>query len=159
MQSRWEGPFGAFPRSDTNPNMRIGDAERNQIAEQLSKHYSDGRLDAAEFQERLDKAMSAKTRSDLSGLLADLPSLQTPEQAAGSKPQPYRRPRVIRTVIFVLIAFWALSFFAASTHFLFFGWIHIPWLLIALVALFLWSRDRRHRRWRYRRQFLDERPQ
>ena len=142
-----------------NPNMRIGDAERNQIAEQLSKHYSDGRLDAAEFQERLDKAMSAKTRGDLSGLLADLPSLQTPEQAAGSQPQPYRRPRVIRTVIFVLIAFWALSFFAASTHFLFFGWIHIPWLLIALVALFLWSRDRRHRRWRYRRQFLDERPQ
>ena len=161
MQSRWDGPFGAFPRSDTNPNMRIGDAERNQIAEQLSKHYGDGRLDAAEFQERLDKAMSAKTRGDLSGLLSDLPNLQTPEQvtAAAAQPQRYRRPHVIKTVVFVVIAFWALSFLAATSHFLFFGWIHIPWLLIVLVVAFLWSRDRRHRRWRYRRQFLDERPQ
>jgi len=138
--------------------MRIGDAERNQMSELLSKHYSDGRLDAAEFQERLDRAMSAKTRADLSGLLADLPNLQTQEQAA-AVPPPRRRPRVLRTIIFVALAFWVLSFVAASSHLLWFGWIHVPWLLIALVVMFLWSRDRRHRRWRYRRQFLDERPQ
>ena len=40
--------------------MRVSDAERNEVAEQLSKHYADGRLDAAEFKERLDQAMSAK---------------------------------------------------------------------------------------------------
>jgi hypothetical protein len=31
--------------------------------------------------------------------------------------------------------------------------------LIGLIALFLWSRDRRYRHRRYRREFLDERPQ
>ena len=159
MQSRWDVPWGSTPRSDSNPNLRIGDAERNEISELLSKHYSDGRLDAAEFQERLDRAMSAKTRSDLSGLLADLPNLHPPEQATAAQQVPRRRPRVFRLAIFVVLAFWILSFVTATSHFLWFGWIHVPWLLIVLVAMFLWSRDRRHRRWRYRRQFLDERPQ
>ena len=39
------------------------------MADTLSKHYADGRLDETEFKVRLDKAMSAKTRRDLSGLL------------------------------------------------------------------------------------------
>jgi hypothetical protein len=129
--------------------MRIGDAERNEISEVLSKHYSDGRLDAAEFQERLDKAMSAKTRADLAGLLDDLPSLQTPEQAAVARqPAPRRRPRVLRVVLLAVLAFWILSFVAASTRFLWFGGFglfHVPWFLIIVVAMFLWSRDRRHR--------------
>ena len=66
MQNRWDVPW--VPSRPDN-NLRIGDAERNEVSELLSKHYSDGRLDAAEFQERLDKAMSAKTRSDLSGFV------------------------------------------------------------------------------------------
>jgi hypothetical protein len=140
--------------------MRIGDAERNEISELLSKHYSDGRLDAAEFQERLDRAMSAKTRADLSGLLADLPSLKAPQQAVPVKEAPRRRPRVLGVVLFAVLTFWALSFFvAASGRFLWFGWRSFPWPLIMLIALFLWLRDRRHRRWHYRREFLDERPQ
>ena len=81
MQSRWDIAWGSPPKPENNPNMRVSDAERNEIGEQLSKHFSDGRLDSAEFQERLDRAMSAKTRADLSGLLVDLPSLRTPEQA------------------------------------------------------------------------------
>ena len=163
MQSRWDIPWGSSSRPDNNPNLRIGDAERNEISEQLSKHYSDGRLDAAEFQERLDRAMSAKTRANLSGLLVDLPSLQTPEQAAAIQQPPRRRPRVLRVVVFAVLAFWVLSIAASAARGLFwfgwFGWVHGPWLLIGLIVLFLWARDRRHRRWRYRREFLDERPQ
>ena len=159
MQSRWDVPWGSPSRPNDNANLRIGDAERNEISDLLSKHYSDGRLDAAEFQERLDRAMSAKTRADLSGLLVDLPRLQTPEQQAAVAVPP-RRPRVLRVVLFAVLAFWVLSITAAAARgFWWFGWIHIPWLLIGLIALFLWSRDRRHRRWRYRREFLDERPQ
>jgi len=160
MQSRRDVPWGSPPRPTDDVNLRIGDAERNEISERLSKHYSDGRLDAAEFQERLDRAMSAKTRADLSGLLVDLPRLQSPEQQAAAALPPRRRPRVLRVVLFVVVSLWALSIAAAVTRGFFgFGWIHIPWLLIGLIALFLWSRDRRHRRWRYRREFLDERPQ
>jgi hypothetical protein len=53
--------------------MRVSDAERSQVADRLARHYADGRLDDAEFEARLDRAMRAKTRSDLIGLLADLP--------------------------------------------------------------------------------------
>ncbi|MGO9300834.1 MAG: DUF1707 domain-containing protein [Acidimicrobiales bacterium] len=163
MQSRWDVPWGSSSRPDSNPNLRIGDAERNEISEQLSKHFSDGRLDAAEFQERLDRAMSAKTRADLSGLLADLPSLQTPDQAAAVRQPPRRRPRVLRVVLFAVVAFWVLSIVGAAARgfwwFGWFGWVHGPWLLIGLIVLLLWARDRRHRRWRYRRELLDERPQ
>ncbi|MGD0287131.1 MAG: DUF1707 domain-containing protein [Acidimicrobiales bacterium] len=123
MQSRWDVPWGSSPRPDSNANLRIGDAERNEISELLSKHYSDGRLDAAEFQERLDRAMSAKTRADLSGLLVDLPSLQTPEQAAAVRQPPRRRPRVLRVVLFAVVAFWVLSVVgAAARGFWWFGW-------------------------------------
>jgi Domain of unknown function (DUF1707) len=56
-----------------DPSLRVGDAERSEVADLLAKHYSDGRLDHAEFSERLDQAMKAKTISELTGLLADLP--------------------------------------------------------------------------------------
>ena len=54
--------------SSASPSMRVSDAERAEVADRLSKHYGDGRLDQAEFNERLDQAMRAKTRQDLDGL-------------------------------------------------------------------------------------------
>jgi Domain of unknown function (DUF1707) len=65
--------------------MRVGDAERAAIADRLAKHFSDGRLDKAEFNERLDQAMRAKTMADLTGLLSDLPD---DEAAAPQLPAP-----------------------------------------------------------------------
>jgi Domain of unknown function (DUF1707) len=56
-----------------NPSMRISDAERAEVSDRLSQHYSDGRLDEAEFSKRLDQAMHAVTQSDLHGLFDDLP--------------------------------------------------------------------------------------
>ena len=53
--------------------MRVGDAERMAVADRLAKHFVDGRLDEAEFDERLDRAMRATTMADLTGLLSDLP--------------------------------------------------------------------------------------
>jgi hypothetical protein len=69
--------------------MRISDAERAEVADRLSKHYGDGRLDQAEFNARLDRAMSAKTQQDLGGLFADLPD---DEASAAATPQPRVRP-------------------------------------------------------------------
>ena len=107
--------------------------------------------------------MKAKTRADLSGLLADLPRLQTPEQVAAMQQPPRPRRRVLRVVVLGVLLFWVLSIVASVFRGFFwlgwFGWTHGPWLLIGLIALFLLARDRRHRRWRYRREFLDERPQ
>ena len=63
MQSRSDVPWGPQRQPDGGAAMRVSDAERNEVAEELSKHYADGRLDAAEFKERLDQAMGAKTSS------------------------------------------------------------------------------------------------
>ena len=55
----------ATRRRTSYSDLRISDAERAEVADLLSKHYGDGRLDQAEFNERLDQAMKAKTYSDL----------------------------------------------------------------------------------------------
>lgn len=72
-------------------NLRIGDAERTEVADRLAKHFSDGRLDEAEFGDRLDRAMRAKTMADLTGLLADLPETEPvpplPEAVGGRRHQ------------------------------------------------------------------------
>lgn len=52
---------------------RIGDAERDKAAEYLREHMAAGRLDAAEFDERLTRALSAKVGPDLDALFTDLP--------------------------------------------------------------------------------------
>jgi Domain of unknown function (DUF1707) len=71
--------LAAGRRRSSYADLRISDAERSEVADLLSQHYGDGRLDQAEFNERLDQAMKAKTYKDLSGLFADLP----PTEAAG----------------------------------------------------------------------------
>src|SRR5260370_29780616 len=69
---------------------RIGDAERTEVADRLAKHFSHGRLDEAEFGDRLDRAMRAKTMADLTGLLADLPESEPvapPPEVGGPRHQ------------------------------------------------------------------------
>jgi hypothetical protein len=75
------------PASWPGAEMRVGDAERTEIADRLARHFSDGRLDEAEFSERLDRAMRAKTMADLSGLLSDLPGEPVPPQEGGRRHQ------------------------------------------------------------------------
>src|SRR6185437_7439074 len=66
--------------------LRASDAERDLVATELGEHFQAGRLDQAEFDERVGAALRARTRSDLSGLLSDLPRrgpLATGAVAAG----------------------------------------------------------------------------
>ncbi|MGW0736999.1 DUF1707 SHOCT-like domain-containing protein [Streptomyces sp. NPDC002851] len=53
---------------------RIGHAERDQAVDLLKNAYAEGRLDASEFEERVDSAMHARTRDDLDPLFEDLPA-------------------------------------------------------------------------------------
>jgi hypothetical protein len=52
---------------------RIGDAERDRATEYLRDHLAEGRLDQAEFDERLTRALTARTQADLDPLFSDLP--------------------------------------------------------------------------------------
>ena len=150
--SRWGSP------SSADPQMRISDAERTEVADRLSRHYSDGRLDQAEFNERLDRAMKAKTRGDLNGLFTDLPPIDEPEKAVNAMPTTDRRPearrplhRVVGLILIVVVAVFVARalmwpFFGV---FGFFGHVllaPVPLILIAVVAFLWWRYATRHRR-------------
>jgi hypothetical protein len=128
-------------------NLRVSDAERAEVADLLSKHYGDGRLDQAEFEQRMDLAMHAKTYGDLDGLFADLPQPEHTEPggppAPGHYPPDQHRPAQVHrahpagrglllVALIVVIAVTAGHAFAWSAGpWLWFG----PWLWIALLVL------------------------
>jgi len=143
--------------SFVDPQMRISDADRADVADRLSRHYSDGRLDQAEFNERLDRAMRAKTQSDLTGLFTDLPPIDEPGKAVKAVPQQDRRPRnrhplhrtvgLILIVVVAVIAARALMwpFFAIVGLFWHLLFASVPLILIALVAFLCWRHFARRR--------------
>jgi hypothetical protein len=53
--------------------LRVGTEEREAVAGILRREHVAGRLDNNEFDERLERCLSAKTYRELDGLLADLP--------------------------------------------------------------------------------------
>jgi hypothetical protein len=59
-------------------NMRVSDADRAEVADRLARHFGEGRLDQAEFDQRVSRAMAAKTVGDFQGLFDDLPDLGNP---------------------------------------------------------------------------------
>ena len=133
--SRGLGPLLGSGYSDQQ--MRVSDAERQEVADRLAVHYGDGRLDQAEFDERLSRAMSAKTRADLNGLLDDLPE----PGPAGASGVPDRSRRAGRSVhphphrhghgLLVLAAIVVIAVAAAHTL----VWFTVSWLWLGAVAL------------------------
>jgi Domain of unknown function (DUF1707) len=49
---------------------RIGDADRDRAVGFLQEHMAQGRIDAAEFDDRMSRALKAKTASELTGYQA-----------------------------------------------------------------------------------------
>src|SRR5271166_2095075 len=93
------GGAGASPASAgmySSDLLRVSDAEREAVTDRLAEHFAAGRLDQAEFDDRVGRAMSAKTRGDLRGLLADLSETgapAVPERLRGSGDPPGDGPR------------------------------------------------------------------
>jgi len=56
----------------SSPALRASDADRDRVIELLRAAVADGRLDPAEFDERLDAALAARTIDALAPLTADL---------------------------------------------------------------------------------------
>jgi hypothetical protein len=131
---RWDPVYPMGRRDMTDASMRASDDERNAVADKLSRHYAEGRLDETEFKDRLDHAMSATTRGDLNGLFDDLPRLPS------EPPPPPPRHRRILPVLFV-VAFLAL---VAGATVPFYPMYHVPWFLFAVVGFFLWRHFNGH---------------
>jgi len=121
--------------------LRASDAERDEVAQVLSQHFAEGRLDQVEFDERLGRAMSAKTRGDLATLLLDLPSVGKPRPINAGQRRRSRIPvPLIAVVLFFVIASSRISGWQQGGHPLFVPFF--PLLVLGSVALVI---TRRHR--------------
>src|SRR5438270_10387601 len=85
-------------------NLRAGDADRERIAERLRKGHAEGRLDMAEFQERLEHCYAAKTFGELRALVRDLPREEA-SHGRGLLGQSPRRWRLAPLVPVLLVLF------------------------------------------------------
>ncbi len=115
------------------PSLRAGDADREATGERLRVHHAEGRLDAEEFQERIDRCHQAKTVGELEQLVTDLPG--------SPRPSPSRVRRLWPIPLApILIAVLLIS--ATRGHHGHSGlWVLIP--LFFLVRFRVWGRYRR----------------
>jgi hypothetical protein len=72
------------PGRTTQPiDIRASDAERRQIITALQTACVEGRLTLDEYGHRVERALAARTRSELEGLLGDLPHMMTAPRSGG----------------------------------------------------------------------------
>jgi hypothetical protein len=149
-----------------SPDLRVSDAERDAVAGELGQHFQDGRLDQAEFDERVTAAMAAKTLRDLDELLADLPQASAgqpvwaagePDQAGAPGAGPWRsgpsgpargRPHVLALLPLLVAAVVIGGLLAGGWQH---GWPFAPfgfvWLIVPILVFRTWVRGGR-RQWR-----------
>lgn len=141
-------------------HLRVSDAERAEVADLLSKHYGDGRLNQSEFEARMELAMHAKTYADLDGLFDDLPQTEPSgppgappasgsalrrEYPRGPVPRQHRRHILLLAgliVVLAVVAGHALTWPIGGWFWFGFG----PWLWIVLAVLIVYLARRRHGR-------------
>jgi hypothetical protein len=72
------------------PATRASDRERDAVVQRVQQAFAEGRLDDAEFDERMRAALVARTHGDLDALLADLPAAAPGPAPAASGRGPGR---------------------------------------------------------------------
>lgn len=76
-------------------SMRVSDAERDATLKILGEHAAVGRLSLDELEERCDRALTVRTRGELTGLTSDLPedtaSASSQATALAETHRPVRR--------------------------------------------------------------------
>jgi hypothetical protein len=110
--------------------LRVGNEERDAVAEILRREHLAGRLDDVEFDERLTRCLSAKTYAELDALLTDLPVVETDRrQWRGFARQRWPLPLLVLPFIAAVIVF---SHGRAA-------WLLIPFVFFFVVRPFVWS--------------------
>ena len=125
--------YDAFSQIIRDPNLRASDADREATADRLRQHHTDGRIDAEEFQERLDKCYAAKTVGELADLTRDLPG-EPPRRGprASTTLGPLGSLRMI-PIIPIILAIVAIHLIVGVVSGL---WILIPLFFLARFTIF-----------------------
>jgi Flp pilus assembly protein TadB len=115
--------------------IRASDSEREQVADRLRNAAAEGRLLAEELEQRLTRALRARTVGELDALVDDLPARRARPRKRELTPVRVAALTIgvsVAAVAAIVLAALVLAGLAA-------GWF--VWLF-----LFFWFRDRRHRR-------------
>jgi hypothetical protein len=108
--------------------LRVGDQERDAVAEILRRRHVEGRLDAEEFNTRIDRCLAAKTYADLDQLIADLPLAPGGSQVGYPRWRPWPGGFALLPLVVIAIA-------VAGGH----AWIAIP-VIFFIIRPLLWRR-------------------
>lgn len=95
--------------------IRVSDADRERVVEELHEHTVAGRLTSEEYEERLEAVYAARTRADLDALRTDLPVSTVAARAALVERKSHLRRRLAQeagggaTASLVCVAIWIAS--------------------------------------------------
>jgi hypothetical protein len=134
----WPTPYGQMESKPVHKTpLRIGDSERDRAIAALGDHFAAGRLNTEEFEERVDKAITARFNDDLEPLFIDLPRMPEPAVEARSNHAEAHlawSPMVWLAPLLVVCAVVTAVILSA------------PWLVWMFLWVFLITRLFRHRR-------------
>jgi hypothetical protein len=129
--SRREGP--------RDRQLRVGNNEREAVAEILRREHVAGRLENDEFDERLGRCLVARTYAELDELIADFP-LSEAERWQPRQSVTHVRPWPLMLLPLIVVAI-VLSHGRAA-------WLVVPFFFWFVVRPFFWGYGRRSAAWR-----------
>ncbi|WP_459547268.1 DUF1707 SHOCT-like domain-containing protein [Nocardia sp. X0981] len=130
---------------------RASDAERDRIVRELSRHLGDGRLDLAEYDQRVAQVYRTTTREELKDVLADLPAAAPePNRVTRSRFPIWQRIEAsawLFVSVLVLVIWAAISLGSGALTYFWPIWVIGPWgAVLALRAATGIEAGRCHRR-------------
>ncbi|MGP4015606.1 DUF1707 SHOCT-like domain-containing protein [Saccharopolyspora sp. 5N708] len=85
-------------------DLRIGDPERERAMRLLGEHFSAGRLDVGEYDERCQQAAAARYSSELDALFDDLPEPRPSNPPVPTAPAARPNPAAGKIVLAICAA-------------------------------------------------------
>lgn len=109
-----------------NEHVRASDADRETIVERLRSAMNEGRLNLAEFDDRVQQVYAARTYGELSPILSDLPAVrERPGADQAGRVPPWVlimwTPWVFVNILCVVI------WLATGAGYFWPFWVEVPW--------------------------------